>query len=50
MSVFKHRRRYTPPVVSPAGSRADSRGPLGIPVPDRDSIRESFAWVTEHQQ
>lgn len=38
------------PVIPPAGQRADRRGPHGIPIPDRESVREEFEWREEHQQ
>jgi hypothetical protein len=43
-------RRSEPVAVVPAGRRADRTGRGGIPVPSKESIREAFQWVTEHQQ
>ncbi|MEA5039950.1 MAG: hypothetical protein VB086_08935 [Clostridiaceae bacterium] len=40
---------YAPPTVVPVGMRADRTGPLGVPVPDMDSVVEEQHWVQEHQ-
>lgn len=44
------RPRHPQPAVSTAGMRADRVGPLGVPIPDRESVSEAFHWLREHQQ
>jgi len=44
------RPRHPQPAVSTAGTRADRVGPLGVPIPDRESVSEAFHWLREHQQ
>lgn len=50
MQMKQRKKHRIPPVIAPAGLRADSLRPGNVPTPDDQSVEEEHRWREEHIQ
>ena len=50
VQMKQKRKHRIPPVIAPAGLRADSLRPGNVPTPDEQRVEEEHRWREEHIQ